>query len=136
MMSASVEYKRPDRVADQIRIEVADILARKAADPRLQWVTIQHVALSPDLRHAKLFITVPLKEPVAVTQKEALLGLKTASGFIRSELARRLPLRRVPELLFVVDRDVEQMNHLLGLLEQAGGARSSEKKPVDLEEEG
>ncbi len=113
---SSTEYKRPDRVADQIRIEVSDILAKKAADPRVKWVTIQHVTISPDLRHAKLFVTVPSAEKAS--EKEALFGLKQATGFIRSELARRLSLRRIPELIFLFDRDSEQVSHLLSLLEQ------------------
>jgi ribosome-binding factor A len=88
------------------------------------------------LRHAKLIITVPLEKAIAVTQREALLGLKTASGFIRSELARRLPLRRVPELLFVVDREFEQRNHLLGLLERAEGELLSGSESSDVEQGG
>ncbi len=137
-MSAPMEYKRPERVADQIKIEVADILARKAADPRVKWVTILHVDLSADLRHAKLFISVPQRDTTPVREKEALLGLKKATGFIRSELAKRLPLRRVPELLFLADRDSEQVSHLLGLLEQVGeesrGGLTDKEKGTEQEE--
>ena len=109
-----MEYKRTDRVADQIKMEVADILSKKAKDPRIGWVTILSVDLSPDLSHARLFVSMPDHE------KETLWGLKKASGFIRSELARRLPLRRVPDLTFLADRSVEKVSRLLSLLDQAG----------------
>jgi ribosome-binding factor A len=111
-----MEYKRPERVADQIKIEVSDILARKAADPRVAGISIVHVDLSPDLRQARIFVGVHRDSD----EKGALIGLKNASGFIRSELARRMTLRRVPILTFAMDRETEQVSHLLGLLDIVG----------------
>lgn len=119
MTTSIMEYKRTDRVADQVKMEVADILSKKAKDPRLGWVTILSVDLSPDLSHAKLFISKPEDE------KETLLGLKKASGFIRSELAKRLPLRRVPALTFFVDRSSERVSRILTLLDQVGEEQKS-----------
>ena len=107
-----MEYKRPERVADQIKMEIADILTKKANDPRIAGVSIVHVDLSPDLRQAKCFVGTPHRE------RETLLGLKKASGFIRSELAKRMTLRRIPVLIFVVDRVGEEVSHLLSLLDQ------------------
>jgi len=108
------EYKRPERVADQIRMIVSDILITKAADPRLHGVSILHVDLSPDLMQARLFISTPQEE------KEALRGLKKAAGFIRSELARNMKLRRVPVLTFVADPNEEKRSRLLCLLDSVG----------------
>ncbi|MEK7286508.1 MAG: 30S ribosome-binding factor RbfA [Nitrospirota bacterium] len=106
-------YKRTDRVGDQIKMEVADIISRKVNDPRVSWVTVLSVDVSPDLAHAKVFISLPPSQP----EKETIFGLKKASGFIRSELARRLPLKRVPDLQFVVDHSIEPTSRLLTLLE-------------------
>ncbi len=108
-------------------MEVADILARKAKDPRVGWVTVTHVVVSADLSHAKIYISLPQTGPKE--EREALKGLKNAAGFIRSELARRLPLRRVPDLIFFPDREAEQTTNLLALLEQLSASEGEEKEP-------
>ncbi len=118
-----MEYKRPERVADQIKMEVADILARKAADPRVLGVSIVHVDVSPDLRQAKIFVSVHSDSD----ERGVLTGLKNAAGFIRSELARRMTLRRVPMLTFAMDRETAQVSHLLGLLEIVGKETTPEE---------
>jgi ribosome-binding factor A len=115
MMGAlTMEYKRTERVGDQIKMEVADILIKKAKDPRIAMVTILSVDVSPDLSHAKVYISLP----PTVNEKAALTGLKNASGFVRSELSRRLPLKRVPDISFLVDESGERVSRLLSLLEQ------------------
>ena len=125
MTSATMEYsshvksapfggKRTDRVGDQIRMEVADILIKKAKDPRIAMVTVLSVDVSPDLSHAKVYIGLP----ESANEKSALIGLKNAAGFVRSELSRRLPLKRVPDILFFIDQSQERVSHLLGLLEE------------------
>ena len=120
--------KRTDRVGDQIKMEVADILLRKAKDPRVASVTVLSVDVSPDLAHAKVYISVPpsvrpegidSKENV-IHEKAALVGLNNARGFIRSELARRLPLKRVPDISFFVDQSEKRVSRLLALLEEVG----------------
>jgi len=111
-----MEYKRPERVADQIKMEVADILVKKANDSRIAGVSIMHVDLSPDLRQAKCFVSMP--RGVKGGEKAVLLGLKNASGFIRSELAKRMTLRRIPVLIFLLDQTTEEVSRLLALLDQ------------------
>jgi len=93
-------------------MEVSDILTRRANDPRISGVSVIHVDLSPDLRQAKCLVSAPHGE------KETLLGLKKATGFIRSELAKRMTLRRIPVLLFLVDHTTEEVSHLFSLLDQ------------------
>ena len=93
-------YKRAERVADQIRMEVADIIARKIKDPRIGFVTVTDVDLSPDLRVARVYVT-SLRE--GESEDVALQGLSNAVGFIRGELGRRLELRYLPELIFCRD---------------------------------
>jgi len=109
-------YKRATRVADQIRMEIADILMRKTKDPRIGAVTVTDVEITDDLRLARVFVTVLGDEH---TQKESLLGLSKAAGFIRTELGRRVQLRYTPELVFHADEAGRRGDRILSLLEQA-----------------
>ncbi len=93
-------YKRAERVADQIRMEVADILAKKIKDPRIAFVTITDVDLSSDLRIARVYVTCLSKH---VEEEAVLKGLGCARGVSGTELGRRMDLRYVPELIFKPD---------------------------------
>ena len=107
-------YKRTDRVGDQIRLEVADILTRRMKDPRVGFITITSVDLSADLRQAWIYVTV-LQE--GEQGNEAMATLARATGFIRGELGRRLKLRYVPELTFMRDSSVDQVRHVMSLID-------------------
>ncbi|CUS33450.1 Ribosome-binding factor A [Candidatus Nitrospira nitrosa] len=93
-------YKRADRVADQIRMEVADILMRKIKDPRVHGVTVTDVELTGDLRIAHVFVTTMERD---AAEREVFAGLSKASGFVRAELGRRLSLRYLPDVIFKKD---------------------------------
>lgn len=108
-------YKRTDRLNDQIRMEIADILRTKVRDPRIGFVTITSVDVSPDLRQARIYVTL-LKSDEAPSDKD-LVGLKKASSFIRGELGRRVRLRNVPELSFHLDRAIEAGDRVLKMLD-------------------
>jgi ribosome-binding factor A len=110
-------YKRATRVADQIRMEVADIIMRKTKDPRLGRVTVTDVELTSDLRLARVYVTAGLD---AQQEAEVFAGLAKASGFIRSELGRRLRLRYTPELSFHKDLSGPRGDRILTLLEGLG----------------
>lgn len=107
-------YKRADRVADQIRMEVADILMRKIKDPRVRSVTVTDVAVTSDLRSARIFVTT-MEENQG--EREVFYGLAKANGFIRGELGRRLALRYTPELVFVRDLSGPRGDRLLKILD-------------------
>ena len=107
--------KRTDRVGDQIRIEIADILTRRVKDPRVGFVTITAVDVSPDLRQAWVRVTV-LQE--GAQEAESMAALSRAAGFIKGELGRRLKLRYVPDLTFVKDTSVDRVARVLNLLEE------------------
>lgn len=107
--------KRTDRVGDQIRIEIADILTRRVKDPRVGFVTITAVDVSPDLRQAWVRVTV-LQE--GAQEAESMAALSRAAGFIKGELGRRLKLRYVPDLTFVKDTSVDRVARVLTLLEE------------------
>lgn len=113
---AKPTYKRATRVADQIRMEIADILMRKTKDPRIGVVTVTDVEVTDDLRVARVFVTVLGDEGV---RKVAMAGLSKAAGFIRTELGRRLQLRYTPELTFYPDEAGARGDRVLSLLEQA-----------------
>jgi ribosome-binding factor A len=99
-----------------IRREVSQLLQREVKDPRLNtFVTITEVVTSPDLRYAKVFVSHLGNE---TENREILKALTAAAGFLRNELARRLKLRRTPELIFRWDDSIEHGNHILNLIDQ------------------
>ncbi len=105
---------RIGRVGDLIRAEVVEILRRRVKDPRVAEVTVTAVAVSADLRHAKVFVS--LLQDAQMTR--ALAGLNRAAGFIRGELGRRLRMRLIPELSFHPDATIERAERIQFLLDQ------------------
>jgi ribosome-binding factor A len=120
-------YKRADRVADQIRMEVADILMRKIKDPRVHGVTVTDVELTADLRIAHVFVTTMEKDQ---EERDVLTGLAKASGFVRAELGRRLTLRYLPEVIFKKDVSGQRGDRILALLDELH-ATSMSRPPLD-----
>ena len=119
-------YKRSERVSDQMKQEIADILMRKIKDPRIGFVTVTDVEVSPDLRNAKVFVST-----YGGDKEATFKGLSSAAAFIRSELGGRMRLRRVPELLFRIDSTAERGAHVMELLreiEQKKDKDETEKK--------
>ena len=111
-------YKRADRVADQIRMEVADILMRKIKDPRVHDVTVTDVELTADLRIAHIFVTTM---ETGEAERDVFTGLSKASGFVRSELGRRLSLRYLPDVIFKKDVSGPRGDRIMQLLEGLHG---------------
>jgi len=107
--------QRIERVQKLLRSEISSILQRKLKDPRVGMVTITEVDASPDLKTARVFFSV-LKEDES--EAEALAGLKSAAGFIRSELMRVLHLRPMPVLEFDLDASLARGARTLDLLDQ------------------
>lgn len=107
---------RPRRVAEQIQRELADLLRLEVKDPRVGMVTVTDVEVSNDYAHAKVFVSL-LGDEARV--KEALQGLQSAAGFLRSEVAKRIKLRVMPQLHFVHDTSIERGMRLDRLIEAA-----------------
>ena len=107
---------RGARIADQIQRELAEVIRTEMRDPRVGLVTLTGVELSRDQSHAKVFFTVL---GAAGDAEHALEGLGRAAGFLRSELARRLTTRKVPELHFEYDESVERGMRLSRLIDEA-----------------
>lgn len=104
---------RSNRVAEQMKKELGDIITRKIKDPRVGFVTITDVAVTGDLQQATIYITSLGNER---ERRETLKALEKASGFIRSEIGSRIRLRRTPELFFEFDASVEYGNKIDALL--------------------
>jgi ribosome-binding factor A len=112
-------FSRGDRVAEQIRRDLVDLL-RQVKDPRvaqlLPLVTITDIEVTADYAHAKVFYTSLAGEERA---SEVAKGLAHAAGFLRRELGRRLHIHHIPELHFVFDASVERGTRLSQLIDAA-----------------
>lgn len=106
--------RRSDRVGDLLRAELADLVIRELADPRVRGATVSRVEVSPDLRHADVGVSVLGDETERLEAVEVLQG---ARGFLRSRLARKVRLKNVPDLKFQLDRGPEQSQRISDLLE-------------------
>src|SRR5690242_20739359 len=107
---------RSDRIADQIQRSLAELVRTEVRDPRVGLVTLTGVELSRDQSHAKVFYTVL---GAASAAGDAQAGLDRAAGFLRSQLAHRLTIRKVPELHFAFDESVERGVRLSKLIDEA-----------------
>lgn len=112
--------QRTDRIDELLRQEIGGIIARDVADPRVGFATITKVETTPDLRHAKVWVSVigPEKERTAT-----IAALGRAMPFVRHELGRTLRLKRIPELHVQLDDTAERGTRVLHLLDEleAGG---------------
>ncbi|MFQ5988993.1 MAG: 30S ribosome-binding factor RbfA [Candidatus Methylomirabilales bacterium] len=95
---------RTARVGDLLKEELSNLLLRNVRDPRIGFVTITEVRVSPDLRHARVYFVT---HEGGEEQQRTLEGLESARGYLRGELGRRLHLRYVPDLTFSVDETLE-----------------------------
>lgn len=106
---------RANRVAEQLKKEISDIIQRELKDPRLGFTTVTDVDITGDLQQATVFITVYGDEEV---RKKTLDALEKGKGFIRSEAGKRVQLRKTPEISFEFDESIEQGNRIETLLKQ------------------
>ena len=107
---------RASRIAAQLQRSLAELLRRGVKDPRVGNVTITAVSLAPDLSVARIHF---LPFATAQAADEVLSGLRSASGFLRGELARDLKLRHAPRLEFQLDTDLERAQKLTQLIDRA-----------------
>ena len=105
---------RPDRVADQIRGEIGQLLAREVHDPGIGFVTITRVQVTPDLQHARVYYTA-LGDDRA--RRNSDRALHRAIPFLRRQIGSRLRLRRVPELEFLYDESIAGQDRIEQLLQ-------------------
>jgi ribosome-binding factor A len=108
-------HSRHERLGDQVRAELCALLQRSTRDPAVRLVTVTHVRMSRDLQHARVFYTT-LGD--AAPRRETARGLRRAAPFLRSQLGRRIRVRRVPELTFVYDESIESESRIAQILEE------------------
>lgn len=107
--------QRLERLAEQIRQEIAGMIVAELKDPRIGMGTVTRVELSGDLRHARVLVSVLGNEEA---RQASLAGLSSAAGFIRGEIGRRLKIRRAPELVFILDHGAEASEKIEALLQR------------------
>ncbi len=107
------EFSRSNRVAEQIRRELADLLQFEVKDPRIGLVTITDVEVAGDMAHAKVFYVTDHYSDA--TQK----ALEKSTGFLRTQLAHRMMLRTIPQLHFAYDSSIDNGIKMTALIDQA-----------------
>src|SRR5262249_40196654 len=110
---------RTERVGDQIRSEIAQLLAREVHDPGIGFVTITRVSVTPDLQHARVNYTALGHEK---SRRSASRALERAAPFLRRQIGARLRLKRVPELEFVYDESIAGQDRIEQILKEIHAA--------------
>ena len=129
--------RRPEKVAENVREEIAQIVGYELEDPRLTMVTVTDVRLSENLRDARVFVTVAGDESETA---KALLALRHAAPYVRKQVGFALSLRHTPEIHFVRDTVEERGARVDQLLMEIGQTReshsSTEESPEERKDEG
>lgn len=124
--------RRIERLNEQFKRELMDILRNHVRDPRVADLTVTRAEVAPDLYNARIFLTTMRPD---ADRPEALVGLEAATPFIRGELARRLTIRRTPELEFRWDLSLDharRIEQLLSEVRQQGEAADGDRpEPTD-----
>jgi len=102
---------RIERLNSLIRREISEILLYKIKDPRIGFVTVTNVSVSRDLRYAKVYISVFDKD-----EEEVKKGLESAKKFIRGILGKRLKIKYIPELIFIIDHSLKEGDRILKIM--------------------
>lgn len=118
-------FQRGDRVAEQVRRDLADLIRSELKDPRVGMISLTAVELTPDYAHAKVFFTTLKVEHLPEIEQ----GLKRAAGFLRRELGRRIHIHTLPELHFIYDSSLEYGASMTALIQQANAL--SDQTPED-----
>ncbi len=130
-MTASKGFSRRDRISEQIRRELAELIRTELKDPRVGMISITGVEVSADYAHAKVFFS-------SMSGREhldsVLAGLQKAAGFLRRELGRRITIHSTPQLHFVFDESLERGADLSKLIEQAVSISKAPDSPDSTED--
>jgi ribosome-binding factor A len=122
------EFKRTDRVAEQLQRELAQIIQLEVKDPRIGMVTVCAVDLSRDLHYATVYVTFLGIEETSKATSEAVTVLNDAASFIRVQIGKRMRMRAVPHVKFLFDESISRGRDLSSLIEKA---RDKDGTPSD-----
>ena len=127
-MTNNKGFSRKDRVAEQVRRELADLIRTQLKDPRVGMISITDVEVTADYAHAKVFFST-----LAGSEKlqEVMTGLQKASGFLRRELGKRISIHMTPQLHFVFDQSLERGADLSKLIQEAIAISASSEAPSE-----
>jgi ribosome-binding factor A len=118
--------QRPNRVGEQIREDLTELITREVHDPGIGFITITHVDVTPDLQQARVNYTT-LGDDKA--RRDTRRALERAAPFLRRQLGRRLRLRRIPELQFFYDESIERHDRIERILQELNVERAERKEP-------
>jgi len=129
-MAVKKSFSRKERVSEQIRRELAELIRTELKDPRVGMISITDVEVTADYAHAKVFFSsMSGSENLA----EIMTGLEKSSGFLRRELGKRISIHTTPQLHFVFDQSLERGADLSKLIQEAvaisTSSDSSDPKP-------
>jgi len=112
------EFSRSNRIAEQMRRELADLLQFEVKDPRIGMVTVTEVEVTGDIAHAKVFYSAAVHNDakVALALQQ---GLEKSAGFLRTQVAKRMLLRTVPQLHFVYDASIDNGMKMSKIIDEA-----------------
>ena len=129
-MTANKGFSRRDRISEQIRRELAELIRTELKDPRVGMISITGVEVSANYAHAKVFFS-------SMSGREhldsVLAGLQKAAGFLRRELGRRITIHSTPQLHFVFDESLERGADLSKLIQQAASISKAPDSPDSTE---
>jgi len=125
--------RRVSRVASLIQQEVSLMVLHEIKDDRVGagMVSVTDVDVSGDLQHAKIYVSIYGTDEA---REETMAGLKSATGYVRRELGKRVRLRRTPEVIFIEDRGIERGDRILTLLNQLSQERQGKELEDDIPE--
>ena len=114
------EFSRSNRIAEQMRRELADLLQFEVKDPRVGMVTVTEVEVTGYIEHAKVFYSAQAGTPALQA------GLEKSAGFLRTQIAKRMLLRKVPQLHFVYDASIDYGMKMGKLIDEARATDGTE----------
>lgn len=110
-------FERVNRISEEFKREISDIIKNDIKDPRIaEFTSIISVDVTKDLRYAKVFISVLGDDK---KKNDTMIGLKSAAGFVRKEVGKRIKLRYTPEIIFELDKSIEYGMHINKLIQEA-----------------
>lgn len=123
-----VMQHRPVRLAQELKSEISTIITRELPHQRLGFLTITDVKVSPDLRYARVFVSVLGS---GVDKAETLTTLNKEKSFIRQLIGRRFRLRHTPEITFIYDETVEHADHMMRLMDDIKMEETKKELPEE-----
>jgi ribosome-binding factor A len=121
---------RPDRVGEQIRLDLSELISREVHDPGVGFVTLTTVKVSPDLQLARVYYTMMGDEKA---RRDTAKALGRATPFLRRQLGQRLRLRRVPELQFFYDQSIAHTDRIEQILQELKAEEAARPSGADVD---